>query len=227
MKKPPTDKPPVTLLLADDHDAILQGVGTLLGGDRSFKIVGMARTGLEAVRLHDELNPDVTLLDIRMPELDGIGALARIRQVSPKARIIMFASEDYQADMRHAWELGAAGFLLKTGGREELVGAIKSAHFFGWCEPFKPGQLPSGVDGRGLISGRELEVLDYVRRGLSNADIATALAITEHTVKAHLKMIFLKLDCADRTEAVVAALERGLLRLSPNHVESNGHRQSR
>jgi two-component system NarL family response regulator len=227
MSKRSTDKRPVTLLLADDHEVILQGVATLLGGDRRFKVVGMARTGQEAIRLHDELNPDVTLLDIRMPELDGIGALASIRKASPRARVIMFAAEDYPADMLHAWELGAAGFLLKTGTREELIGAIESAHTLGWCHPFKPGYLPVGASGNGMISARELEVLDYVRRGLSNADIATALTITEHTVKAHLKMIFLKLGCADRTEAVIAALERGLLRLSPNHVESNSHRQSK
>ncbi len=218
MSQPPGT--PITVLLADDHEIVLQGLRTMLSNEPRIRLVALAKNGAEAVEQHKVHHPDITLLDIRMPEVDGIEALAAIKKASPKARVIMFAAEDFQADVLQAWQLGAAGFMLKTTSRVELVNAIESAHTLGWCHPFQPGKLPQGARGEAALSPRELEVLDYVRRGLSNADIAVALSITEHTIKAHLKMIFLKLGCADRTEAVVAALERGLLRLSPNHTEA-------
>lgn len=214
---------PLAVMLADDHEIVLQGLRTLLNGASHIRVVGEARTGDEAVRLHQELQPDLTLLDIRMPPgMDGIATLAAIRQNSPKAKVIMFASDDFEVDLLRAWQLGAAGFLIKTVSRDELINAIDSVVTNGWCAPFKPGHLPVGAKGEGALSPREIEVLEYVKRGLSNADVAKALSITEHTIKAHLKMIFLKLGCADRTEAVMMALERGLIRLEPGHRNGMG-----
>lgn len=209
----------LNVLLADDHDLILQGLRALLADAPDMSVVAVAHNGAEAVRLHREIKPDVTLMDIRMPEMTGIEALAAIRKATPQARVIMLAAEDFQSEVLQSWQLGAAGFLLKTVCRKYLIDAIRSAWQHGWCSPFEPGKLPPGAKGERVLSDRELDVLDYVRRGFPNADIATALEISVHTVKVHLKTIFLKLDSADRTEAVVAAIERGLLRVSPNHTE--------
>lgn len=210
--------PPIRLLIVDDHEVVLEGLRALLGSIPGFSVIGAASDGDRGLQLHRVLRPDITLLDVRMNPMDGIQTLSAIKSSNPRARVIMLASDDFQIDVMRAAQYGAAGFMLKTATRSELAEAILQAHTFGWCHPFKPGQLSAHIQGENMLSGRELEVLDYVSRGLSNADIALALGITEHTIKAHLKTIFQKLDCADRTEAVVAAFKLGLIRVSPDQT---------
>jgi DNA-binding NarL/FixJ family response regulator len=207
--------PHVRLLLVDDHEVVLHGLRALLSDAPEVRVVAEAHNGAEALALHEAHRPDVTLMDIRMPGIDGIEVLRQLRRRSRDTRVIMLAADGYQSDILRAWQHGAAGFLLKTTSRPHLLDAIRHAHQHGWCAPFEPGFQPQGADGTDVLSSREMEVLDYVSRGLSNGDIALALGITEHTIKAHMKAVFYKLGCADRTEAVVAAFERGLLRVSP------------
>lgn len=207
------DKKVIRLLLIDDHTIVRMGLSALLALEPDFHVVGEAGSGPQAIDLFAKLNPDITLLDIRMPHMDGIQVLGHLTKQWPKARIIMLSTSNTTDEICRAFENGACGYLLKQVGRNELVHAVRQVHA---GEEYIPDMINKelAVSGKApKLSPREREILTMLPRGLTNQDIATALGIGFGTVKAHLRAIFAKLDVADRSEAVSIAVQRGILHL--------------
>ena len=206
--------PPIHVLVADDHLVVRLGLAAVLQFDAGIRVVAMAESGQEAVALYRKHRPDVVLMDLRMPDLDGVEATRRIRSEFPAAHILMLTTYDADEDVRQALDAGAGGYLLKTAGQEELVAALRVVH---------RGErwLPAGVVARWpeiqeqpSLSARQLEVLELLAKGCSNKEIARLLGFSEDGAKAHLKTVFAKLGVQDRTAAVSVALQRGLIRLT-------------
>lgn len=206
-------KNPIRLLIVDDHSMVRMGLVTILGVEKDLKIVAEAEDAEQAVVKFRQHQPDVTLMDSRMPGGNGVEALQRIRQEFPEARIVMLTTFDLEEMVFGALEAGAAGYLLKSVERTELVAAIRRVHAGERCFPEALMRRMGDPGSHKRLSPREFETLELVRRGLSNRDIGTALGVTENTAKAHVKAILLKLGVADRAEAVAAGFERGLLQL--------------
>lgn len=206
-------KNPIRLLIVDDHSMVRMGLVTILGVEKDLKIVAEAEDAEQAVVKFRQHQPDVTLMDSRMPGGSGVEALQRIRQEFPDARVIMLTTFDLEEMVFSALEAGAAGYLLKSVERAELVAAIRRVHAGERCFPEAIERRMADQGSHKRLSPRELETLELVRRGLSNRDIGTALGVTENTAKAHVKAILLKLGVADRAEAVAAGFERGLLQV--------------
>ena len=205
--------PPIRLLLADDHAVVRMGLAAMLSVEGDFEIVAEAEDGEEAVILYRQHRPDVALFDVRMPGIGGVEALRRVHAEFPEARILMLSTAELEEDVAHSAEAGAGGYALKTLSRTELVAAIRRvSQGERYFSPEMDRRLAERTHGRQL-SPREHEVLELMRRGLSNKDISVALGISEHTVKTHVKAILEKLHAADRAEAVAAAFERGVLTL--------------
>ena len=190
----------------------------MINGEPGFEVIGEASNGKEAIAMTGELNPDVVLMDLRMPEMDGVTAIGHIKADYPQVNILVLTTYESDADILRAIETGATGYLLKDTPREELFGAIRTVAE--GKSPLDPGvatrlmQRMRGSDEEGL-STREIEVLELVARGTSNKEIAKQLWVSETTVKSHMLHIFDKLGVTDRTAAVTAALKRGIIRLEP------------
>jgi DNA-binding NarL/FixJ family response regulator len=206
-------KESIRLLLVDDHLVVRMGLAAVLALESDFVIVGEAEDAESALAQFRALAPDITLLDVRMPGASGVEALRSIRAECPEARVIMLTTSELEEDIFQAIEAGAAGYLLKTAQRAELAEGIRRVRAGGRAIPAPLAARLAERAQRRSLSPRELEVLDYLRRGLSNKDIALALGVTEHTAKAHVKAILVKLEAADRAEAVATGFERGLLHL--------------
>jgi DNA-binding NarL/FixJ family response regulator len=209
-----TGRSTVRVVVADDHPVMRAGVVALLSADPALDIVGEASNGREAVDLVERLAPDVVLMDLRMPVLDGVAATARIVAGGGPARVLVLTTYDTDADIERAVEAGSIGYLLKDATREQLVAAILAA---ARGETVLAPQIAQRLVARMRqpavvpLTARETDVLNAVADGLSNADIGRRLVIAEATVKTHLLRVFAKLDVSDRTHAVVVAIERGLL----------------
>jgi len=206
----------IRVLLADDHAILRAGVRSLLATQPDMEVVAEATSGREAVREAERARPDVVLMDLRMPELDGVGATREILARCPGTRVLVLTTYDSDADILRAVEAGATGYLLKEAPHEELFRAVRAtAAGQSALSPSVASRLVGRAragDERAL-SARELEVLELVARGTSNKLIARDLRISEATVKTHLLHVFAKLGVDDRTAAVTEALARGLLRL--------------
>ena len=207
----------IRIVIADDHPVFRAGLQGLLSGQADFEVVGEAANGREAVTVVRHAAPDVLLIDLQMPELDGVGAIQQIRAVAPATRILVLTTYDSDGDILRAVEAGATGYLLKDTPREELFRAIRAtARGDSVLSPSVASKLVSRSRGpvERSLSAREIEVLTLVARGVSNKIIAKELRISEATVKTHLLHIFAKLGVDDRTAAVTAAMEKGVLRLA-------------
>jgi DNA-binding NarL/FixJ family response regulator len=206
----------IRLVIADDHLVVRTGLRAMLGADPDFDVVGEATTGAQAIELADRLRPDVVLMDLRMPEVDGATATARIRERQPGVHVLVLTTYDTDADILKAIEAGATGYLLKDTTRDELVHAVRAAASgASVLAPAVAARLMGRLraPGQDALSAREVEILAHVARGRTNKEIGAALFISEATVKTHLLHIFAKLEVQDRTQAVTVALDRGLLRL--------------
>ena len=203
----------VRVLVVDDHPVVRAGILGLLAGEPDLDVVGEAGDGEQACEAAARLRPDVVLMDLRMPVLDGAAATARILQEVPQARVVVLTTYETDADILRAVEAGATGYLLKDTPRDDLVAAVRAvAAGETVLGPSVARRLVQRVRGAGeRLTPRELEVLRAVARGLSNAQIGAELFIGEATVKTHLLRIFAKLGVDDRTRAVTVALELGLL----------------
>jgi DNA-binding NarL/FixJ family response regulator len=206
----------IRLLIADDHPVVRDGLRGMLASEADFEVVGEAASGAEAVRLTERERPDVVLMDLQMPGVDGATATAEIAGRFPETRVLVLTTYDTDADILRAVEAGATGYLLKDTPRERLFPAIRSAaRGETVLAPAVATRLVSRmrVPAEEALTSREIEVLGLVARGASNADVAASLFISEATVKTHLLHIFGKLGVDDRTAAVVAALQRGIIAL--------------
>lgn len=211
----------IKLLIVDDHAVVRDGLTTMLGRQEDFAVVGEAQTGLEAVERAGELRPDVILMDLRMPELNGVEAMRRIRAVDPDVKFIVLTTYDSDEYIFDAIEAGAKGYLLKDASREELFKAVRAVH--SGESLIQPGvatrvldrfaQLSRQASETEVLSPREMEVLRLMAKGAPNKEIAATLSLSESTVKTHIANIFQKLDVNDRTGAVTAALQRKIITL--------------
>jgi len=209
----PTHYRPITVLIVDDHPMLRTGLAEAINSQPDMQVVAEAGNGREAIERFQALHPDVTLMDIAMPEVCGVTALHEIRRQCPHARIIMLTTYKADAQILRAVQGGAAGFLLKSTLRKELLDAIRTVHAGQRAIPPEIAMELAQNMGRGPISPREVEVLQLAAAGRSNREIAIALAISEETVKAHMKNVLAKLDANDRTHAVTIALRRGIISL--------------
>jgi DNA-binding NarL/FixJ family response regulator len=204
----------IRVVLADDHVVVRTGLRAMLDGEPDIQIVGEAANGAEVVALSGRVVPDVVLMDLRMPEVDGVTAIATIRERHPSVHVLVLTTYDTDADILRAVEAGATGYLLKDATRDEVLHAIRSAAV---GEAALAPRVASRLMGRmrapgeEALSSREVEVLSLVARGLTNKEIAGALHVSEATVRTHLLHVFTKLGVDDRTAAVMVAAERGIL----------------
>jgi DNA-binding NarL/FixJ family response regulator len=203
----------IRILIADDHTTVLAGLASIIGMQPDMLVVAEAVNGREAVDLWQKHRPDVTLLDLRMPKLDGVSVIDEIRQHNASARIIMLTTYDTDNEIYRAIKAGAKGYLLKDARREELLDCIRKVNRGDTCIPQAlVEKLAAGMSSE-TLTGRELAVLTLLARGKSNKEIGANLFISETTVKGHLRNIFTKLNVLSRTEAITVASRRGLVQL--------------
>jgi DNA-binding NarL/FixJ family response regulator len=203
-----------TVLLVDDHPVVREGLRGMINAENDLTVVGEARSGAEAVAMAESLCPDVILMDLRMPGMDGVTATERILAALPETRILVVTTYESDTDILRAVEAGAAGYLLKDASRAELAEAVRdAARGKTVLAPSVADRLvrwvrqPAGV----MLSTREIEVLTQVAKGKTNSEIGCVLHISEATVKTHLMRAFNKLGVSDRTAAVTTAMSLGLL----------------
>jgi DNA-binding NarL/FixJ family response regulator len=204
---------PITILTADDHPLIRDGLAAVLRAETGLEVVAEAANGEEAIEAYARLKPDVVLMDLRMPVMDGLTATRAILADDPNARIIVLTTYDGDEDIHRALAAGARGYLLKDMMRTDLLNVIRAVHRGQRGIPAPVAARLAEHTPRIGLTPRELEVLRLVAEGLSNAQVAERIGRTEGTVKVHLKNILQKLDVKDRTEAVTTALRRGFIRL--------------
>jgi two-component system, NarL family, response regulator len=209
-------KNPIGLLIVDDHSIVRSGLAMLIRQEEDFAVVGEADDAGQALECFRRHRPDVTLMDVRMPGVDGIEALKRLRAEFPDARVVMLTTYDLDEDIFRAFDAGAVGYLLKSVQHDELFAAVRRVHAGERCVP---QALEARLENRTLrsrLTPREVQTLDLLARGFTNREIGTALGVSERTAKAHVEAILAKLEAADRAEAVDAAYKRGLLRVEPS-----------
>jgi two-component system, NarL family, response regulator len=204
---------PIRVLLADDHAIARNGVAQILSKERWISVVEQARDGAEAVELFARSRPDVALIDLRMPKLEGVQVVEQIRGQFPDAVIVILTTYDTDDDIERALRAGAKAYLLKNVSPQDLVACVRAVHAGRtWVSPSIAAKLVARVTNLRLTA-RELGVLRQLAAGKSNKEIAGALGITDGTVKIHVTHVFSKLDVTSRTEAIAAAVRRGLVRI--------------
>ena len=205
---------PIRVLIAEDHAVVRDGLAAVLKFEPDMTVVGLAQNGREAVTQYRELKPGVVLMDLAMPELDGAGAILAIRGEFPDARVLVLTTYDNDESVFRALENGAKGYLLKDCSTADLLAAIRKIHGGGThVSERAAARLAERTMAGGPLSPREIEVLKWIAEGKSNKEIAALLFISEGTVKTHVLSIHEKLGVGDRTEAVVTAIKRGILRV--------------
>ena len=206
-----SDTPPIRVMIADDHALLREGIASLLANQDGITVVGQASNGQEAVEQYVRLRPDVTLMDLQMPLLNGVESMMSIRALDNKARVIVLTTYKGDAQIERALRAGAAGYLLKGDVRLNLADAIAAVHAGRSYIPKDVASELAAYFGSEGLSGRELEVLRLVAEGTSNKMVGQQLAIKEETVKAHVSTVLAKLGAKDRTHAVTLARRRGML----------------
>jgi DNA-binding NarL/FixJ family response regulator len=204
----------IRVLCVDDHVLIRKGIASILANEPDMQLVAEAANGREAVRLFREFRPDVTLMDLRMPELDGIAATRAIREEFSAARIIALTSYEGDQDIYRALDAGVRGYLLKEAVHAEVVQAIRTVHAGKRLMPPEVAERLTEYFPQMALTPRETEVLGLVANGLGNKEIADRLGTATGTIKIHVQNILEKLSAADRTQAVTIAIQRGILHLS-------------
>ena len=203
----------IRVLSADDHPVVRSGIAAMIANEPDIEIVAEARDGAEAVALFETHAPDVVLMDLRMPTMDGVSAIRAIRAMDPDARVVALTTFDGDTDIHRALSAGACAYLLKDALVVELVGAIRSAAEGRRLIPPAIASRLAEFTPRVELTAREQEVLQLVADGLRNKEIARVIGRSNETVKDHLQSILQKLGARDRTQAVTLALQRGIIRL--------------
>jgi len=204
----------IRVLCVDDHPLVRKGIASILANEADMELVGEANNGREAVEMFKQFKPDVVLMDLRMPDLDGTSATRMIRQEVPDAKIIALTSYDGDQDIYRALEAGVRGYILKEMVHTEVVRAIRTVHSGKRLMPQEVAERLSEYFPQVALTPREVEVLGLVAKGMANKEIATRLGTASGTVKMHIQNILAKLGASDRTHAVTIAMERGILHLS-------------
>ena len=204
---------PIRVLLIDDHAVLRAGLANLLSLEDDLEVVGEADNGEEGLRLWPRLAPDVGIIDVSMAGMDGVETVRRIREIAVDARLVMLTSSESAADATRSLAAGAAAYVTKHRPHDEIVAVIREVHAGGTaiCRGVRP-QVATGAAE--LLTPRELEVLNFLRQGAGNAEIARGLGVVERTVKAHVTGILTKLHAHDRAGAVARGFDLGLLRVS-------------
>jgi DNA-binding NarL/FixJ family response regulator len=203
----------IRVMCVDDHPLVRKGVASILANEPDMELVAEASDGREAVEKFHELHPDVVLMDLRMPQMDGTEATRAIRGEDPDARIIALTSYDGDQDIYRALEAGVRGYILKEMVHSEIVKAIRTVQSGKRLMPPEVAERLSEYFPQVALTPREVEVLSYVARGLANKEIAHKLGTANGTIKMHVQNILEKLGASDRTHAVTIAIERGILHL--------------
>lgn len=204
---------PIRVLIADDHPVVRSGLVMILQQATGIDVVAEANTGLEAITLFHQHQPDVVLMDLKMPGMGGVDAIAAIRQECPEVRIIILTTYDGDEDIYRGLSVGARGYLLKNVTRQELIEAVERVHAGQKYIPTEVGARLAERMSSPQLTPREQEVLLLLTEGKSNQDIAAAIMVSEGTVKFHINGILRKLNVSDRTQAVLVALKRGIANL--------------
>ena len=204
---------PIRVMLVDDHPAFRKGMAALIESEPGLEVVGQTGDGGEAQELYRQKNPDIVLMDLRLPGLGGVEATMAIRKEFPDARIIVLTTFDTDEDIYRAVQSGAKSYLLKDTPEDELAATIRAVHAGEPALPEKMAKRLAERKQRADLSPRETEVLQLLTKGRSNKEIASSLFISEDTVKAHLKTLFSKLKVQDRTEAAISAIRHGIVHL--------------
>lgn len=201
------------ILAVDDHPLLKEGIATVINSQNDMELVAWASTGGEAVKKFREHQPDVTLMDLRLPDMSGIDVLIAIKADFPEARIIMLTTFEGDVEIHRALRAGARGYMLKSMPPKELVAAIRNVNA---GKKHVPAEIAANLAqhmGDELLTSREIEVLQQIARGTGNRDIGKTLFISEETVKVHIKHIMDKLGASDRTQAVAIGAKRGIIQL--------------
>ena len=204
---------PTRILIVDDHPVLRDGIAAIIAGQQDMVLAGEASNGAEALEQFRHLRPDVTLMDLQMPRMNGVDAIAAIRKEFSHARIIVLTTYAGEAQAMRALKAGAVGYLLKSALRLELLETIRSIHAGRRHIPPEIAQEIAFHVADNELSGREITVLTFAGDGKANKEIAWLMQISEDTVKAHMRSIFAKLGANDRTQAVTIALRRGIIEL--------------
>jgi DNA-binding NarL/FixJ family response regulator len=208
-----SESSPISIMCVDDHPLVRKGIALIVGNEPDMRLVAEASNGRQAVELFRKHQPDVTLMDLRMPELDGIGALKMILAEFPDARAIALTSFDGDQEIYRALEAGVKGYLLKEMVHTEVLTAIRQVHAGKRLMPHEVTQRLQQYFVQGVLTPREVEVLELVAKGYANKEIAAQLNKATGTIKIHVQNILTKLDATDRTHAVSIAVQRGIIQL--------------
>jgi DNA-binding NarL/FixJ family response regulator len=203
----------ITVLCVDDHPLVRKGIASIIGNEPDMKLIGEAGNGTDAVEMFRAHRPDVVLMDLRMPNVDGIEAAKQIRAISPDVKIIALTSFDGDQEIYRALEAGVRGYLLKEMVHTEVVRAIRLVHSGKRLMPPEVADRLTEYFPKAALTPREVEVLSLVAQGLANKEIAAKLGTADGTVKIHVQNILSKLSASDRTHAVTIALQRGIIQL--------------
>jgi DNA-binding NarL/FixJ family response regulator len=204
----------IRVLVVDDHPVVRMGLGSMLGTQKGITVVGMVASGGEALTSLPKLRPDVVLMDLRMPEMDGVDAIVALRAAEPSIKILVLTNYQMDEDVFNALQAGALGYLVKSAPQEDVINAIRTVNQGkAYIPPAIAVKLAERIS-HSALSPREVEVLRCVAKGLTNKEIGSLLFISDKTARNHVISLMAKLEAKDRTEAVTIAIRKGLIRVT-------------